>query len=54
MNTTIKALQNVFVALGGEVEAVAEINLIPDMLDAIAEQIRNIDSEANGEEEDSE
>lgn len=52
MNTTIKALQNVFVALGGEAEAVADINLIPDMLDAIAERITERESEANEEEID--
>lgn len=52
MNTTIEALQNVFVALGGSAEAVADINLIPDMLNAIAERITERESEANEEEID--
>lgn len=36
MDNTIQALQNLYVALGGDVEDVAEINIIPDMINAIA------------------
>lgn len=37
MDTTVDALKNLYVALGGEAEAVANITLIPDMINAIAE-----------------
>lgn len=37
MDTTIDALKALYVALGGEAETVANISLIPDMINAIAE-----------------
>ena len=37
MDTTVKALQNLYVALGGTLEDVANIVTIPDMINAIAE-----------------
>lgn len=36
MDTTITALKNLYVALGGSAETVADITLIPDMINAIA------------------
>lgn len=36
MDNTIKALQNLYVALGGDADDVADIVLIPDMINAIA------------------
>lgn len=36
MDNTIIALQNLYVALGGTASDVAEINIIPDMINAIA------------------
>lgn len=36
MDNTIIALQNLYVALGGEAADVANINIIPDMINAIA------------------
>ena len=36
MDTTVKALQNLYVAMGGDADDVAEITLIPDMINAIA------------------
>lgn len=39
MDNTIIALQNLYVALGGEAADVAYINIIPDMINAIAEQV---------------
>lgn len=39
MDTTVKALQNLYVALGGEAADVADITLIPDMINAIATQV---------------
>lgn len=38
MDTTVKALQNLYVALGGSADDVADITLIPDMINAIATQ----------------
>ena len=37
MDNTIDALKNLYVALGGNIEDVAEINIIPDMINAIAQ-----------------
>lgn len=36
MDTTIKALQNLYVALGGDLDDVADLVIIPDMINAIA------------------
>lgn len=36
MDNTITALQNLYVALGGDSADVANINIIPDMINAIA------------------
>lgn len=36
MKQTVDALKALYVALGGSAEDVAEINLIPDMINAIA------------------
>lgn len=36
MDTTVNALKNLYVALGGDADDVANINLIPDMINAIA------------------
>lgn len=38
MDTTVKALKNLYVALGGSAEDVTNITLIPDMINAIATQ----------------
>ena len=37
MDTTVQALQNLYVALGGELEDVADLVTIPDMINAFAE-----------------
>ena len=39
MDNTITALQNLYVALGGDAADVANINIIPDMINAIATQV---------------
>ena len=36
MDTTIDALKNLYVALGGSADDVANITIIPDMINAIA------------------
>lgn len=36
MDTTVDALKNLYVALGGEAADVADITLIPDMINALA------------------
>ena len=52
MDNTITALQNLYVALGGEAADVANITIIPDMINAIAEQVTaNKASETTNEEE---
>lgn len=38
MDTTVTALKALYVALGGSADDVADITLIPDMVNAIAEQ----------------
>ena len=50
MDNTITALQNLYVALGGTAADVAEINLIPDMINAIATQAATVVSAANAKE----
>lgn len=37
MTSTIEALQNLYVALGGELADVADLVTIPDMINAIAD-----------------
>lgn len=39
MDNTITALQNLYVALGGTASDVANITIIPDMINAIATQV---------------
>lgn len=39
MDNTIQALQNLYVALGGDVDDVANITIIPDMINAIATHV---------------
>lgn len=39
MDNTITALQNLYVAFGGEAADVVNINIIPDMINAIATQV---------------
>lgn len=39
MDNTIDALKNLYVALGGTASDVADLMLIPDMINAIAEQV---------------
>ena len=39
MDKTMDALTNIYVALGGDAEDVADMSIIPDILNAIAEQI---------------
>ena len=38
MDTTVSALKKLYVALGGSADDVAEITLIPEMINALAEQ----------------
>lgn len=51
MDTTVVALQNLYVALGGEAADVANIVTIPEMINAIADlkssQLTNEESEGN-------
>lgn len=39
MDNTIQALQNLYVALGGDLADVADLVIIPDMINAIAAHI---------------
>ncbi len=39
MNTTVEALKGLYAALGGTAADVADITLIPDMINAIVEHI---------------
>lgn len=36
MDSTVKALKNLYVALGGDVDDVANVSRIPDMIEAVA------------------
>ena len=36
MDSTVKALKNLYAALGGDVDDVANISRIPDMIEAVA------------------
>ena len=55
-STTIVALQNLYVALGGELETVANLVTIPDMINAIAdlETAKASQTEETNEEEENE
>lgn len=46
MDNTIQALQNLYVALGGNAADVADIVIIPDMINAIATQAATIKTAA--------
>lgn len=50
MDNTIIALQNLYVALGGTASDVADIVIIPDMINAIATQAASVVSAANASE----
>lgn len=50
MDNTITALQNLYVALGGTRADVADIVLIPDMVNAIATQATTVVAAANAKE----
>ena len=50
MDTTIVALRNLYVALGGTADDVANITLIPDMINAIATQATAVTAAANSKE----
>lgn len=50
MDTTIIALQNLYVALGGTAADVADITIIPDMINAIATQAATVVAAANAKE----
>lgn len=39
MDITIDALKNLYVALGGTADDVADVTIIPDMINAIAAQV---------------
>ena len=47
MDNTITALQALYVALGGDADDVADINIIPDMINAIATVAGTIATKAN-------
>lgn len=50
MNTTVEALKALYVALGGSADDVANITIIPDMINAIAEVAADVVSAANAKE----
>lgn len=50
MDTTVDALKALYVALGGTASNVANITLIPDMINAIATQTETVVSAANSKE----
>ncbi len=50
MDTTIVALKNLYVALGGDADDVTNITLIPDMINAIATQAATVVTAANAKE----
>ena len=50
MNNTIEALQNLYVAMGGQADDVANLTIIPDLINAIATQAATIVAAANEKE----
>ena len=50
MDNTIDALRNLYVALGGNIENVQDIVIIPDMINAIATQAATVVAAANAAE----
>lgn len=50
MNQTVDALKTLYAALGGNSTDVANITLIPDMINAIAEQVSANRAEAENSE----
>lgn len=50
MDTTVVALKNLYVALGGTASDVADITLIPDMINAIATVAATVVTAANAKE----
>ena len=50
MDNTITALQALYVALGGTAADVANITIIPDMINAIATQAASVTTAANKKE----
>ena len=50
MDNTIDALRNLYVALGGDAEDVADLVIIPDLINAIATQAASIVTAANTKE----
>lgn len=50
MNNTIDALKALYVALGGSADTVANITIIPEMINAIATQAATVASAANAKE----
>lgn len=50
MDNTIDALRNLYVALGGDAEDVADLVIIPDLINAIATQAALIVTAANTKE----
>lgn len=50
MDNTVDALRNLYVALGGDAEDVADLVIIPDLINAIATQAALIVTAANTKE----
>ena len=50
MNTTVEALKALYVALGGDADDVANISIIPDMINAIAEVAADLTTAATEKE----
>lgn len=49
MDTTVKALKNLYIALGGNAESVKDINVIPDAINAIAGYVGIADTGVHAE-----
>lgn len=50
MDTTVVALRNLYVALGGDADDVANLVIIPDLINAIATQAATVVTAANASE----